>query len=528
MIGSRQLLVERHSLDFDSEGRERGQCAGTYLSCRIYTAYLNIQHSMKAAAFAAALAASCSSTKAALSLAPAFGVTTHFTEQRPGEHHQIAVGGIRYVRQDLAWWTVEGPCGVYNFTQYDILMSDLQAEGLTPYLTFNFVNQCYDGGQSPHSPEGIAAFTRFATAAVQRYAGKGIVWEIYNEPNLGTSPNCTYNTAAEVEEPVSRWSVEPRGGAAGLRAWFPCPNVTDYIALAKSVAIAIKAQWPAEIVIAPAASQGRGTDQLDVPFHTAIIASGLLDHLDALSFHPYTGHSPEAKMVEVQQLRGMLEAAGYHNFPIIAGEWGYSTASIPHNGGPLANVSTQRDWTPRMAMAMWAVGVNLTIFYDYHDDGTNASYIEDRFGLTEYTYNNASLPHLPKPSYTALQTLWSLFPSTGCKWVGALPIIASRINPVTGQPAQCYGGYWDCGFMSPAFAAWCDAPAAEDGWSTALSFPYTWPGGNISARQPVASPNVCLQSYGVTGMQQGLVCTAGDNTWQLPSVSGTVLYLRGS
>jgi hypothetical protein len=53
--------------------------------------------------------------------------------------------------------------------------------------------------------------------------------------------------------------------------------------------------------------------------------------------------------------------------------------------------------------------IPVSIFYDWHNDGLNTTQGESNFGTVEHTYNNASLPYIPKPSYLAAGVLQSLF-----------------------------------------------------------------------------------------------------------------------
>ena len=52
--------------------------------------------------------------------------------------------------------------------------------GVRPILTVNYGNALYDGGEAPHTDAGRAAFCRYFVAAVERFAGRGIVWEVWN------------------------------------------------------------------------------------------------------------------------------------------------------------------------------------------------------------------------------------------------------------------------------------------------------------------------------------------------------------
>ena len=94
----------------------------------------------------------------------------------------------------------------------------------------------YDGDHAPFTREGRQAFANWAAAAVKRYRGRGIVWEIYNEPNTGF--------------------------------WTPEPNVSDYVKLALETSKAIHQVAPAEQIIGP------GVWGFDLPFRGRMFASG--------------------------------------------------------------------------------------------------------------------------------------------------------------------------------------------------------------------------------------------------------------
>lgn len=110
------------------------------------------------------------------------GVNIHFTQQQPGELAMLAKG-FQGVRMDFSWAAVEPQAGQYDFSAYDRLVSDLSQAQLFPYFILDYANPLYDGGAPPQSDGAIAAFVAFARAALGRYAGQGIVWEMWNEPN---------------------------------------------------------------------------------------------------------------------------------------------------------------------------------------------------------------------------------------------------------------------------------------------------------------------------------------------------------
>ena len=105
-------------------------------------------------------------------------------------------------RFDMSWNTVEradGPAGRYDFSTYDTLIGLLQRHGVRPCkcstpcaspseasnccacadVILDYGNPHYDGGRAPESDEAVAALARWATAAVSRFRGQGVVWEFW-------------------------------------------------------------------------------------------------------------------------------------------------------------------------------------------------------------------------------------------------------------------------------------------------------------------------------------------------------------
>ena len=80
------------------------------------------------------------------------------------------------------------------------------------------------------------------------------------------------------------------------------------------------------------------------------------------------------------------------NMPIISSEWGYSTAV-----GAVSE-ARQAQYLARQWLANLASGVNLSIFYDWRDDGDNPRDREHRFGTVRRNLE-------PKPSFLAAQKL---------------------------------------------------------------------------------------------------------------------------
>jgi hypothetical protein len=300
-------------------------------------------------------------------LAGGLGVNIHFTDARPGELKMLADCGAKLVRMDLVWAATETQAGVYDFAAYDRLLASLDEHGLRALLILDYRHPLYDDNLSPHSDVAIAAFARWAAAAVEHFRGRGVIWEMYNEPNIP-------------------------------QFWTPRPNVKDYIKLAAAVGEAIRRVAPDETYIGPA------TSGIDLAFLASCFEGGLLRYFDAVSVHPYRRTGPETVEDDYLDLRLLIarHAPKGKHIPILSGEWGYSTA--------LEGVTdeVQAKYLARQWLVNLASDVPMSIWYDWHDDGPDAKDFEHNCGIVEHAYHDGQeLVYQPKPSYIAARTLTS-------------------------------------------------------------------------------------------------------------------------
>jgi len=280
----------------------------------------------------------------------------------------LAASGARWARMDFAWDEIERVPSQYDFSKYDKLVDTLESYKISPYFILDYANRLYDNGMSPYTEEGRRAFAHWAAASVEHFRGRGIIWEMYNEPNI------TF--------------------------WRPKPNVHDYIMLALEVGEAIRAVAPGEIYIGPAGAV------IDFGLLEACFKAGLLNYWSAVSVHPYRQRPPESAADEFRKLRELIAnyAAKERQVPIIAGEWGYSST---WNWKGMDEVK-QGKLLAREFLHNLARGVPLTIWYDWHDDCPDPKDPECRFGLVRFPYRpDSPQVYSPKPAYIALKTLSS-------------------------------------------------------------------------------------------------------------------------
>lgn len=299
-----------------------------------------------------------------LRIPDSFGVNIHFTDPRPGEMEMLAAAGFKWVRMDFGWAGTERRKGEYDFSAFDRLMKALQPHGIRALFILDYRNKLYDDNLSPHTPEGRAAFARWAVAAARHFQGQGVIWEMYNEPNI-------------------------------KNFWKPKPNVDDYVALALEVGKALRQAVPGEQYIGPA------TSEIDLKFLEACFKAGLLEYWSAVSVHPYRNKLPETVTEEYARLRALIDqyAPKGKQIPIISGEWGFT---VEKQRTP----EIQGEFLARQFLLNLMNGVPLSIWYDWHDDGPDPKEREHHFGTVLYPYYKNRVPvYDPKPAYHAAKTL---------------------------------------------------------------------------------------------------------------------------
>jgi hypothetical protein len=300
----------------------------------------------------------------ALNSAPAYGVSVHLSSVVSDDLARIQNAGLNWIRTDFFWDSIERSVGTYDFTAYDAQVSKFQANKLQPLFILDYGNRLYanPGDVSPYTSrantDGFrAGYAAFSAAAVAHYAGRGFIWEQWNEPNNG-------------------------------HLWAPTPDSAAYISLVKQAAIEIRKKYPNEILVGPA------TAGIDLTFIEACLKGGMLDYWSAISVHPYRHSAPETAAKDFANLRALIAkyAVGGRIVPIICSEWGYSTAWTGIDD------SVQADYLSRMFLFSVQQNFPVTIWYDWRDDGDDPTNQEHRFGLVRRSLTGA---FDPKPAYFA-------------------------------------------------------------------------------------------------------------------------------
>lgn len=282
------------------------------------------------------------------------GVNIHWYEAPDEELALIAAAGVEIVRMDVGWMVGEPKPGEYEFSRYDRLIDLLSARGLRLLFIFDYTNPLYDGGKPPCTDAGRAASARFCAAMAARYKGRGVIWELWNEPNSGAF-------------------------------WKPKPDADDYVKWCRAVVKAVREADPDACIVGPA------TSKIDMDFLDECFSQGFLDLVDGVTVHPYRNHKsgPETAMDEYAELRSMMQGAR-RPIPVLSGEWGYTSLET---GDVRQAKLLARQWLSNLAG-----GVPISIWYDWRDDGAAPDNREHHFGTMTHDLK-------PKLAYFAMKTL---------------------------------------------------------------------------------------------------------------------------
>jgi len=266
--------------------------------------------------------------------------------------------GFDFVRTGTIWSTVEKKRGVYDWTYYDYLIKTLISNGLKPLIIIGFNHPMYGAREvftGVSTEEQRQGFARYAAALVNRYKGRGIVWEIWNEPSIG-------------------------------EFWKPSPNFKDYSLMANMAVDEIRKTAPNEIVIAPG---------IPIPncgeFFKIIEKDGLFNKIDAVSFHFYPYITYENQTPEGLTIPYFVNAIqNQSKRSVVCTETGWSTA------WPTMDERKQAAFLARQMVINRANGINLGIWHNLIDYGYSKTDPEMNFGLIRHDYT-------PRPSYYAVK-----------------------------------------------------------------------------------------------------------------------------
>ena len=351
------------------------------------------------------------------------GACTHFGQGKgllKANLSMMRQAGISSFRDEVGWRAIERTKGQYEMPPaWDEFVNEGRKTGIEPLLILDYGNPLYDNGDKPRSAEAIEAFTKYAEFVARHFQGRVKLYEVWNE-----------------------WDIAIGSKTAG--------SADDYAALLKAVYPRIKAVDRSITVLGGAPTPGGVKNG----WLERILEQGALRFMDALSIHTYmyseTGRArgPEAWAEWMAQVETLAQKySGGKPVPLQITEMGWPT-QIDRRGTPpevsaayLARLFLLARTMPFLKGIWW---------YDFQDDGWNAAYNENNFGIVR--------PDLtPKPSW---------FVMAG---VGALAARGEYLGRVEAADPDV----WVLRFREPGgtqtWAVWSAHP--DDGWQITLKSP---------------------------------------------------------
>lgn len=197
----------------------------------------------------------------------------------------------------------------------------------------DYSNKLYESDQSIRTEAGRKAFAAFAGAAAKQYTGKGILWEIWNEPNL-------------------------------THFWSPQPSAEDYCKLIEATVGWIRQADPTGQIVAGA------TSQIPLDWLEGCFKRGMLKWIDILSVHSYRSQAPETVIADYTKLRELIKCylPDGKEMPIFSGEWGYSNLNWDRSR---ISEQEQAQYLARMFLINLYQDIPVSIWYDWKNDGTD-------------------------------------------------------------------------------------------------------------------------------------------------------------
>ena len=296
-----------------------------------------------------------------------FGIHLHDlnTPERTGNMiDQLGAMGIGHVRADTVWSSAELKPGEYTYpTQFVDNMNRLAQNGMTALQVPVYTNKHYDGGLTPSSPAGLAAYGAFTRNVLQQFPQVGSDFEVYNEFDH------FYNTGA-------------------------CGKTPDcYIQMLDAVNGAVDPTVPGATTVGPSLSgMGFKWEWLEEFF-----AKGGLDRLDAVTSHPYTQPLSAPSMgADIERLRSMMrEANGGQEKPIWITEMGWATME------DWVTEEEQAKWLVQVTSATLGHGAERIYWYEAADQRSNPVQGEVNMGLFRSDTGVLPLGNEPKPAAIA-------------------------------------------------------------------------------------------------------------------------------
>jgi polysaccharide biosynthesis protein PslG len=257
----------------------------------------------------------------------------------------IKASGARFIRADFGWGGTERSKGQYNFEAYDRMLKSLEARGIRALFILDYRNNLYPSPET--TDEGRDAYAQWAAASAKYFKGRNVIWEIWNEPNVGFWKGTGKLNSVEFAD--------------------------QYVALVKKTVPAMRVADPDCYILGGSVScLWRDSFRwIDEAFKQGLLQSGI----NALSVHPYGYPRPELCMeggIPGEEgyalLREKMTKAGASDkFPVVDSEVGYSSREKGISSGELAEAQRAMLFV-RTYIVDQMCNIRMTIWYNWDEN----------------------------------------------------------------------------------------------------------------------------------------------------------------
>ncbi|WP_347244709.1 hypothetical protein [Thermogutta sp.] len=293
--------------------------------------------------------------------------------------------GVKWARLQTGWARCETSPGVYDFGWLESVVDAVRAEGVTPWFNLGYGNRLYIpeapdvsavGWIPVYNPEAQRAWLRFVGALAAHFRDRVKHWEIWNEPNI-----------------KNFWKPGE-----------PSPELYCRFVAATS---AVLRQIIPEVVIIGGALAGMPIDYL-----RQLLAHGILDHVDKVSYHPYRPVPEEGYRETLETWRTLLRQSSPTGKPVPLWQGENGCPSQPASAGALSEYdwteTRQAKWLLRRMLYDRVLEVELTSYF-HMVDLVNYNWGTGPSGKTNFKGLLRGENYSPKPAYYAYQRVCALF-----------------------------------------------------------------------------------------------------------------------
>jgi len=296
--------------------------------------------------------------------------------------------GWKVVRYNMPWQDVERTVGSpsvdapnnLSYTPgYRTAETAFTSRGFRPILCLAFQNTQYSATTKLNTVLALEGFQAYCQFIARTFRDDNPIFEIWNEPNLSGFGG--YDSAEYVL--LVQYAVQ--GILAGWRDGRDTPDLANPIIIGPSVANS----W----------ASGNMFDNC--------LNDGLLDYVDALSFHPYSNSNgdptrriPETLTSAIDSLKAELVRRGKSYVPLVVTEWGWSTGTMTYE----IDEATQAKFAARQVLMGYYTGLAINCIYSLEDarNDTDRTLNDKHYGMFKTSGANYQKVMTAKPAVAAV------------------------------------------------------------------------------------------------------------------------------